>query len=541
MNRFFAAALAALLPIAPVLAAPLDISGIWRNEQDGFIVRIDQQGEKVRATLLTDHQYRHSELWQAGTTDFEGTLKGRVVTGREKIVYRNDVRQACPAIAGTPWAGLRLSYDYSGKRLSGSYEHARVALDRCVLTDRKQAPWSYVRVERDIEYLTPVDSPYRPSDTVAADCTPGKLIDPASPLSGRVWNALAQVKARQVTRTVNPGDPDEYLVFIVTDGTGNHGKQFINDPKTSAADEDVRYTPDQCRGQRLEIEQASGMLYTQYPTNSRVLYNTVLTHHRHNLIAVYQRGVGTAPNDWSVIRNFISSGTTGLTSLDFLRVADKAYAEAVAGINAAYQRNPRARFVFVTSGFSRGAAAARLINNRLRDLGVPDRQRPGKYIVAPGTARIGASVLYDTVVSLDNGWFSINPFKKSPAFAIPRGVQALHIVAENEYRDAFPLTLAGGANVHQVWVPGAHSDIGGTYTTDGISAVTLQMGLHYLHAAGVLVGEPDQDYDLLPSYLPNPRRFAIHDSRYVADQPFDRTLETQRRVIDTSYDRGGSN
>lgn len=541
MNRLLAAALAALLSIAPALAAPLDVSGIWRNEQDGFIVRIDQQGDKVRATLLTDHQYPHSELWQAGTTDFEGTLTGRMVTGREKIIYPNDVHNACPAIAGTPWAGLRLSYDHSGKRLRGSYEYARVALDRCVLTDRRQQPWSYVRVEHTIEYLKPADPAYRPSDSVAADCTPGKLIAPDSPLAGRVWSALAQVKARPLARTVNRGDPDEYLVFIVTDGTGNHGKQFINDSTTSDADEDVRYTPDQCRGQRLEVEQATGMLYTQYPTNSRVLYNSVLIHNKHNLIAVYQRGVGTAPNDWSIMRKFIGSGSTGLTSLDFLRVADKAYAEAVAGINAAYQRNPRARFVFVTSGFSRGAAAARLINNRLRDRGVPDRQRPGKYIVAPGTARIGASVLYDTVVSLDNSWFSINPFKKSPTFAIPRGVQTLHIVAENEYRDAFPLTLAGGADVHQVWVPGAHSDIGGTYTTDGISAVTLQMGLHYLHAAGVPVGDPNQDFGLKPSYLPNPRRFAIHDSRYLADRPFDRTLETQRRVIDTSYDRGGSN
>ena len=544
MNKLLASTFALAVVASPVMAEIGPLSGVWRNEQDNFMVRIDHYGNTVRATLLTDQQYPGADLWLAGDVDFEGTWDGKRIQGREKIIWTRNVREKCPGIASKQWSSMRLTAETflaprmssaGPERLVGSIDNGEVFVEPCGIRE-VQRPWSYTRVVRPFENRKAQFRATQPLDTVAADCTPGKLIEPSSPIARRIWGAMAEAERRPVTRTVNRSDPNEYVVFIVTDGTGNHRKQYINDPKTSDADDAVTYTADECRGTRYEIEQATGLLYTQYPTNSAILYNLVATNNSSRLIPIYERGVGTSATTWGLGRKLVGSAVLERLLHDFRRVVDNAYAQAVTRINDAYQRNPKAKFVFITSGFSRGAAAARIINNRLREKGIPDQSRPGKYIVPPGTANIGATVLYDTVVSLKHGPIGVDPYHGSRAFAIPQGVQALHIVAENEYRAEFPLTPAFGPGVHEVRVPGSHSDIGGTYTTDGISAVTLLMGLHYLHAAGVPVGDPAKRFGLKPSYLPTETRFAIHDSRYEPDVPFDEMLSKVKRTIDTRYD-----
>jgi hypothetical protein len=76
--------------------------------------------------------------------------------------------------------------------------------------------------------------------------------------------------------------------------------------------------------------------------------------------------------------------------------------------------------------------------------------------------------------------------------------------------------------IHEFSMPGAHSDIGGSYSTRGISAVTLRMAMSFLRRVGVPLQEPNQEFQPDPTVF-GPSDFAIHDSRFSWDP---RTLKT---------------
>ena len=194
------------------------------------------------------------------------------------------------------------------------------------------------------------------------------------------------------------------------------------------------------------------------------------------------------------------------------------------------QANPKSKFVFVTTGFSRGAASVRALNNLILRGGITGDK--GDYIVEPHAASIGASVLFDTVITQRADIYTSIKVSHAKSkysaidaseYDIPKEVvQVLHITAENEYRVGFELRHAVGSNVKELALPGAHSDIGGGYEFDGISAVTLQMAIDYLKRAGVPLGA------LPTEFKPNKNNYVIHDSRKLPKVDFDRQLQLQR-------------
>ncbi|MDL2358312.1 MAG: hypothetical protein QFF03_23945, partial [Pseudomonadota bacterium] len=84
-------------------------------------------------------------------------------------------------------------------------------------------------------------------------------------------------------------------------------------------------------------------------------------------------------------------------------------------------------------------------------------------------------------------------------------------------------------NVVNLSFPGAHSDIGGTYSADGISALTLQIAYHYLNRAGI----PIAHEALTHEFHPDPAKFIIHDSRYLGWSKFQAQLRQPRAHADT--------
>lgn len=136
-------------------------------------------------------------------------------------------------------------------------------------------------------------------------------------------------------------------------------------------------------------------------------------------------------------------------------------------------------------GFSRGAAAARSFVSRLMEMaGTVDEGREvylkPKYLngitrLENTEIKVRFMGLFDTVSSFHPG-FSRNPDFSNDvgelALTIPSQnpcVQSvLHIVAADEYRKNFSLTTidsAGSIGV-EIVLPGAHSDIGGGYSTE---------------------------------------------------------------------------
>jgi hypothetical protein len=192
----------------------------------------------------------------------------------------------------------------------------------------------------------------------------------------------------------------------------------------------------------------------------------------------YEKGVATDPST-NIVGGWFGAGISN-------RI-DAAYNQVVADVNAAHQRNPNAQVALIVAGFSRGSAAARAFVNVLNKRGVPDTSHAGHMLAAP---RIGAMILFDTVGSVGIPGTNLNP---GLDLNIPANAEnVLHITARDEKRTMFPLSSAKDPHhpddprITEVALPGAHSDIGGSYAND-YSQISLAMATDYLRRAGAHV------------------------------------------------------
>jgi peptidoglycan hydrolase-like protein with peptidoglycan-binding domain len=180
--------------------------------------------------------------------------------------------------------------------------------------------------------------------------------------------------------------------------------------------------------------------------------------------------------------------------------------------------DPNADIRLMATGFSRGAEQAAGFLRKVQELGIqnPDgreviHQTFGPDIVkwhlaplrAPGRIVMG-EILFDPV-----GTGVPNNFDRQPTSSTATGIQ---ITARDERRNAFPSTQiirpgrsADGRFVNVI-VPGAHSDIGGSYHRDGLSILNFNIAADYLNA---LSDKPLVHRLLVPT---DPQMFQIHRS-----------------------------
>ena len=124
---------------------------------------------------------------------------------------------------------------------------------------------------------------------------------------------------------------------------------------------------------------------------------------------------------------------------------------------------------------SRGAAEARAFTNTLNKRGIPvqsSKQPDGSFSKHYDTPRVGVMVLFETVEMSATGGYDMS---------IPPNVEnVLQLTAKDEKRTLFPLTHATDKNrpdddrIHEVALPGSHSDIGGGHR-NAYSQIPLQM------------------------------------------------------------------
>lgn len=141
---------------------------------------------------------------------------------------------------------------------------------------------------------------------------------------------------------------------------------------------------------------------------------------------------------------------------------------------------------FDVFGFSRGAAAARIFVNELykkkvgKDKKSYDLGYLGKafkelgYDVMPQKIKIRLLGIYDTVSSYGSNVF--DDIKKDEVpLKIPTVGFTVHLTAEDEFREKFPLTTiaSAGSNSIELILPGCHSDIGGGYKDKETEIVIL--------------------------------------------------------------------
>ena len=141
------------------------------------------------------------------------------------------------------------------------------------------------------------------------------------------------------------------------------------------------------------------------------------------------------------------------------------------------------------TGFSRGSAEAVAFANLLNERGIPGVYESGK-------TPVNSMVLYDPV-SQTAGILNVK---------WPTNVRnSLVLVAEDENRIYFP-AMPVGADAIVIGVSGAHSDVGGSFNPDGISAVTLKIAHEFLRAAGAPIA------DITPDLQPNWDNMRRHNS-----------------------------
>jgi hypothetical protein len=229
------------------------------------------------------------------------------------------------------------------------------------------------------------------------------------------------------------------------------------------------------------------------------------------LHADYIKGAGTQ-------EGIVARTVDGATGASYDERIDWMYLKFCERAQEWLKVDPNADIRLMATGFSRGAEQAAGFLRKVQELGIqnPDgreviHQPFGPDIVkwtlaplrAPGRIVMG-EVLFDPV-----GTGVPNNHDRHPTSSTVTGIQ---ITARDERRNAFPSTqiLRPGRSADGrfvgIIVPGAHSDIGGSYHRDGLSILNFNIVADYLNA---LSDTPLVHRMLVPT---DPEMFQIHRS-----------------------------
>jgi hypothetical protein len=297
-------------------------------------------------------------------------------------------------------------------------------------------------------------------------------------------------------------------ISIFFDGTGNNK----NHDTASGKDTNVAKLYEMSQANKVDLSYHSPWERKSYSQNAN---------NKRQSESLYFDGVGSK-NNLSNIRllakayNWLQKGM-GIG-------ANKRIEQAYNAVVLFYNKNPGEKVDINLIGFSRGSAQARSLSNRLIKRGIPKLdaagKKTGKFIQDPGETRIKNMGLFDTVASFGVATIDTHIGKD---LQIHKNVeQTIHLVALNEYRKTFALTSAlskTNPRVKEIGMPGAHSQIGGGYKNDPLSAGSLNIMWKNLTNNGMKLREySEQDKKNLQIYkalLLNPDKLSetIRDSR----------------------------
>ena len=258
-------------------------------------------------------------------------------------------------------------------------------------------------------------------------------------------------------------------------------------------------------------------------------------------IHVYTEGIGTSDHEGDSLFGYaLGTGATGVPA----KVARGIY-KAVQLINGLPYRPSDTiitQLTVDTCGFSRGAAAARncvhcVLNNEYGPEGevvsenLKEMLEGGGWTV--GRVDVRAVGLFDTVASY--GVVYWNDVFELRLDAIREAAAVYQLAAAEEYRDNFPLTdiTSAGSKGRQVYLPGAHSDIGGGYVDHDSEHQTLVSDYRAKDVQQFLLqrgwyrngpGDVELKYDV-----------QYHDDRYTDSVTVDQRLVGRRASIRYTY------
>lgn len=223
--------------------------------------------------------------------------------------------------------------------------------------------------------------------------------------------------------------------------------------------------------------------------------NRILQDDDETQIVRYHRGVGN-DND----NKWFGQSWKGITGRTVEKIVENVYARFV-------QDWRKGDHIYIF-GFSRGAAAARMLATKIFREGIPNQITITIKPFANKETKVVEQVISDVQIKRDKThpieieflgvWDTVSAFGFPNVFARFLGAKpndlfkdnfiagnikrAVHLVAIDETRNPFQPSLMNYQEgiTHEVWFPGVHSDIGGSYLEDSLAKVSLNYMLKQL-------------------------------------------------------------
>lgn len=283
----------------------------------------------------------------------------------------------------------------------------------------------------------------------------GVRVDPATAADLATYTAASQQMAQMQAPLLHRHDNANSRMFVMAfDGTGNDMASQPRENWTNVA---------------LLREQVDGL---QSP------------HYR----AGYVAGPGTQDNKLTALIDGITGGS-------FESRIEEGYSQFISQAKKWLAENPGADISLAAVGFSRGAEQAAAFTRLAHERGIQnpegavyERNEAGQItgvtytrppLVAPGEVK-QAAMLFDPV-----GTGAPMDYDRRLA---PSVLGALQISALHEQRDQFKSTeavepgMSADRRFLNVWVAGAHSNIGGSYSANGLSDRSFNLAADYLNS-----------------------------------------------------------
>lgn len=264
----------------------------------------------------------------------------------------------------------------------------------------------------------------------------------------------------------------------------------------------------------------TGVKLDGFVTNIVQLHRIFLNDEEQQVVR-YHRGVGNGDeNDW------FANKWGGITGRGVRRIVEKAYARFVLD-----WRSGDRIYIF---GFSRGAAAARLLASKIHQEGIPNEIHVVVKADPNNETNVVEQVLSDIKIKGNPAtnfkvpieflgvWDTVSAFgitsvlrrvifnKYQDLFTnnhiADNILRAVHLVSIDETRTPFVPSLMNQKEgiVHEVWFPGVHSDIGGSYSEDALARLTL----HYM----IRMVREWNTHRELPDFIIDPEMYKLHTS-----------------------------
>jgi hypothetical protein len=192
-------------------------------------------------------------------------------------------------------------------------------------------------------------------------------------------------------------------------------------------------------------------------------------------IKVYTEGIGTIDgHEDDALGTIAGEGRTGVEAK-----VDRGLNNAISQLRKkleAAEKYVLEKVTVDTVGFSRGATAARycvyrILHRELQFDGNPPKDTLKRRLQGAGfeveKVEVKAVGLFDTVSSMGVAYIDFSDVARLHLDAVKEAQAVLHLAAAEEFRFCFSLTNIDSAVQagigHQIYLPGAHSDVGGGY------------------------------------------------------------------------------